>query len=61
MASVPPEARNPKNPLNEVYLVSKFDVSSLVMTEDILIFKPVILLNLSSSKLIVIFLILGKS
>ena len=49
------------NPLNEVYLLSKFDVFSFSMTGDIQIFKLVIFLTLSSSKLIVIFLTLGNS
>ena len=48
------------NPLNEVYLLCKFGVSSFSMTGDIKIFKLVILLTLSSSKLIVIFLSFGK-
>ena len=49
------------NPLNEVYLLSKFDVSSFYMTEDKQIFKLVILLTLISSKLIFIWLTLDKS
>ena len=51
--------RTQLNPLNEVYLMSKFDVSSFSMTWDIQIFKLVIFLILSSSKLIVILLNLG--
>ena len=46
--SLPPE------PLNEVYLLYKFDVCSFSMTGDIQIFKLVILLTLSSLKLILI-------
>ena len=46
--------------LNEVYLLSKFDVSSFLMSGDIQIFKLVILLTLSSLKSIVILLTLGK-
>ena len=41
--------------------MSKFDESSFSMTWDIQIFKLVILLTLSSSKLIVILLNLGKT
>ena len=48
------------NLLNEVYLLSKFDGSSFSTTGDIEIFKLVILLTLSSSKLIVILLTLNK-
>ena len=47
------------NPFN-VYLLSRFDVSSCFMTGDTLIFKLVILLALSNSKLMFIFLTLGK-
>ena len=56
-----PEANNQWNPFNDVYLLSKFDVSSFSVTEDNYIFKLVILLTLSSSKLIFILLTLGKS
>ena len=45
------------NLLNEVYLLSKFDDSSFSVTEDIQIFKLVILQTLSSPKLIFIFLL----
>ena len=55
------EAEYPIKPLNEVYLMSKFDVSSFSVTEDIQIFKLVILLTLSSSKLIFILVALGQS
>ena len=49
------------NLLNEVYLLSKFDDSSFSVTENIQIFKLVILQTLSSPKLIFILLTLGKS
>ena len=39
------------NPFNDVYLLSKFDISSFPMTGDTEIFKLVILLVSSSSKL----------
>ena len=49
------------NPFNYVYLLFKFDVSSFSVTGDILIFKLVILLILSNSKLIFILLTFYKS
>ena len=58
------------NSFNDVYLVSKFDVSSFSVTGDIYgfldwwyirIFELAILMTLSSSTLIVIFLTSGKS
>ena len=49
------------NPLNVVYLLSVFDVSSFSMPGDIQIFKLVILLTLSSSNLKVVLVILGKT
>ena len=56
MTSVPPEAGYPMDTqLNEVYLLSKFDVSSFSMAGEV-----VILLTLSRSKLIVILLSLGR-
>ena len=48
------------NPFNDVYLLSKFDVSNFFVTEDKQIFKLVISLTLSSSKLVFILLTLGK-
>ena len=48
------------NPFNDAYPLFKFDVPSFSMTGDIWIFKLVILLPLSSSKLIFILLTLGK-
>ena len=48
------------NPFN-VYLLSKFDVSSFFVTGVTQIFKLVILLTLSSSKFMFILLTLGKS
>ena len=45
----------------QVYLLSKFDVSSFSVTGDIQIFKLVILLTTSSTKLIAILLTLGSS
>ena len=59
--SVPPQAEYPWNSFNEVYLLSKFNVSNFSMTGDIWIFKLIILLTWRSSKLIVILLTLGKS
>ena len=56
MTSLPPEVEYPMEPLNEVYLLAKFDVSSFSMTGDIQIFKLVILLTLSTSRVIVILL-----
>ena len=49
------------NPLNVVYLLSVFDVSSFSMPGDIQIFKLVILLTLSSSNLKVVLVTLGKT
>ena len=48
-------------PFKGIYLLPKFDVSSFYETGDIEIFKLVILLTLSSSKLIFILRTLGKS
>ena len=48
-------------PFKDIYLLPKFDVSSFYKTGDIEIFKLVILLTLSSSKLIFILRTLGKS
>ena len=48
-------------PFQGCLLLSKFDVSSFSMTGDIQVSKLVILLTLSSSKLIFILLTLGKS
>ena len=61
MKALSPEADTQCNPFNEVYLLSKFDVSSFSVTGNIQIFKLVILLILSSLKLIFILLTLGKS
>ena len=41
-------------PFNDVYLLSKFDASSFSLTGDIWIFKLVILLTLSSSKIFIL-------
>ena len=49
------------NSLNEVYLLCKLHISSFSMTKDIYIFKLVILLTLSCSKLILILMIFGMS
>ena len=49
-----------KNPLNEVYLLYKFDLFNFSMTGYTHIFKLVILLSLRSSQLIVMSLTLGK-
>ena len=49
------------NPFNDVYLLSKFDVSSFPVTGDTKIFKLVILLPLSSSEMKFILITLGKS
>ena len=48
------------NPFNDVYLLSKFDVSNFSVAGDIEIFTLVILLTLSSSNLIFILLTLDK-
>ena len=45
----------------DIYLLPKFDVSSFYRTGDIEILKLVILVTLSSSKLIFILITLGKS
>ena len=34
MTSLPPEVKYPMDPLNKVYLLSKFDVSSFFVTRD---------------------------
>ena len=49
------------NLLNEVYVLSKCDDSSFSATENIQMFKLVILQTLSSPNLILILLTLGKS
>ena len=56
MTSLTPEVQYPM----KLFQVSKFDVSSISLTGDIQIFKLIILLTLSSSKLICILLTLGK-
>ena len=60
MTSLPNGAEYPIEPFKWGLPVSKFDVSSIPMTDDIYIFKLVILLTLNSSKLIVILMPLDK-
>ena len=60
MTSLPNGAEYPIEPFKWGLPVSKFDVSSIPMTDDIYIFKLVILLTLNSSKLIVILMALDK-
>ena len=60
MTSLPNGAEYPIEPFKWGLPVSKFDVSSIPMTDNIYIFKLVILLTLNSSKLIVILMALDK-